>query len=186
MSIGTDPIRFKLDTPSGKIELYSQALADAAATWELAPHQHISPIPCYTPDNLFSNHEKALYPLLCSGFHGTGRIHSSFGFLEGLANTPARSAWIHPSDAQARGIETGNVVVISSPYGSIHIEAFVTERIVQGVIALPQGAWHRADMEGDRIDYGGCINTLTGYHPTPIAKGNGDANSIIVEITRFA
>jgi Tat-targeted selenate reductase subunit YnfE len=30
-----------------------------------------------------------------------------------------------------------------------------------GVSAMGQGAWHDANMNGDRIDHGSCINTLT-------------------------
>ena len=37
---------------------------------------------------------------------------------------------------------------------------------------------------GDKIDHGACINTLTTYKPTPLAKGNGPANSIIVQVTK--
>jgi Tat-targeted selenate reductase subunit YnfE len=28
-----------------------------------------------------------------------------------------------------------------------------------GVAAMGQGAWHDANMDGDRIDRGACINT---------------------------
>ncbi len=38
-----------LTTPSGKIEIYSQALADIAATWELPEGDVIDPLPIYTP-----------------------------------------------------------------------------------------------------------------------------------------
>ena len=34
-------------------------------------------------------------------------------------------------------------------------------------------------MNGDRIDEGGCVNTLTTYHPTPLAKGNGTHSMIV-------
>ena len=37
---------------------------------------------------------------------------------------------------------------------------------------------------GDRLDTGGCVNTLTKYRPTPLGKGNGPAHSMIVEVTK--
>ncbi len=39
-------------------------------------------------------------------------------------------------------------------------------------------------MNGDRVDEGACVNTLTTYRPTPLAKGNGPAHSIIAQITK--
>ena len=39
-------------------------------------------------------------------------------------------------------------------------------------------------MDGDRLDTGGCVNTLTKYRPTPLGKGNGPAHSMIVEVTK--
>ena len=38
-------------------------------------------------------------------------------------------------------------------------------------------------MNGDRVDKGACINTITPYHPSPLAKGNG-VHSLIVQVTK--
>ncbi|EEJ6150056.1 dimethyl sulfoxide reductase subunit A, partial [Salmonella enterica subsp. enterica serovar Oranienburg] len=45
----------------------------------------------------------------------------------------------------------------------------------------PQGAWTRLD--GNGVDVGGCINTLTSHHPSPLAKGNPQHTNL-VEIKR--
>jgi anaerobic dimethyl sulfoxide reductase subunit A len=58
----------------------------------------------------------------------------------------------------------------------------VTERIMEGVVAMPQGAWYRPDNKG--VDRGGCINTLTKYHPTPLAKGNPQHTNL-VQVERY-
>ena len=73
------------------------------------------------------------------------------------------------------------IFAVKSPAG-IRIQAFVTRRVIPGSVMIPQGAWHNADMDGDRIDKGGCVNTLTTYKPTPYAKGNGSAHSMIVQV----
>ena len=39
-------------------------------------------------------------------------------------------------------------------------------------------------MKGNKLDKGGCINTLTTYVPSPLAHGNGPSNSIIAEVTK--
>ena len=62
--------------------------------------------------------------------------------------------------------------------GEIRIEAKVTPRVIPGTVAIPQGMWHDADMNGDRIDHGGNINTLTIYRPSPLAKANPQHSNI--------
>lgn len=47
--------------------------------------------------------------------------------------------------------------------------------------AVTQGAWTRLD--GNGVDVGGCINTLTSHHPSPLAKGNPQHTNL-VEIKR--
>ena len=76
------------------------------------------------------------------------------------------------------------MLAVKSPAGEIRIEAKVTPRIIPGTVGIPQGAWHKADMSGDKIDEGGCVNTLTTYKPTPLAKGNGPAHSMIVQVAK--
>ena len=88
------------------------------------------------------------------------------------------------ADAEERGVQSGDRVHVKTPAGEIEIEALVTSRIVPGTIGIPQGAWHKADMDGDRVDVGGCVNTLTTYRPTPLAKGNGPAHSMIAQVTK--
>ena len=48
-----------------------------------------------------------------------------------------------------------------------------------GVVSMGQGAWHDADMAGDRIDRGGCINTLTSLRPSPLAKANPQHTNLV-------
>ncbi|WP_332096922.1 hypothetical protein [Klebsiella pneumoniae] len=41
------------------------------------------------------------------------------------------------------------------------------------------GAWHDANMTGDRIDHGACMNTLTTHRPSPLAKGNPQHTNLV-------
>ena len=59
----------------------------------------------------------------------------------------------------------------------------MTNRVIPGTIMHPQGAWHSADMNGDRIDYGGCTNTITSRHCNPVSKGTGQ-HSVIGSIEK--
>ena len=143
----------------------------------------ISPIPVFDP-----GHEGYLdltdeFPLLCSSFHFKGRTHSSYGGVEDLKQACRQQMWINPLDAEQRNIADGDMCAVASPAGEMRIEAKVTPRVIPGTVCIPQGAWHDADMAGDRVDKGGCINTLTTYRPTPLAKGNGVC-SIIVQVAK--
>lgn len=177
-----NPAENPLGTPSGKIEIYSETLANLNNTWELDEGDVINPIPVFNPGFHGYGAVNETYPLYCTGFHHKSRTHSSFGFIEELEQIAPQQMWINPADAQARGIKSGDTVSVKSPAGEIHIAAKVTPRIVPGTIAIPQGAWHNADMNGDRIDKGGCVNTLTVYKPSPLAKGNGTAHSMIAQV----
>lgn len=179
-----DPEAHPLGTPSGKIEIYSEQLATIAETWELEAGEEIHPIPVFWPGPDGYGSVTDEYPLYCSGFHHKSRTHSSFGFIDVLEQAARQQMWINPKDAAARNIENGDTCLVKSPVGKILIEARVTNRIIPGTVGIPQGAWHDADMDGDRIDKGGCINTLCTYRPTPLAKGNGPAHSIIVEVAK--
>ncbi len=75
--------------------------------------------------------------------------------------------WINPLDAQKRGIANGDKVRVFNDRGEVRLPAKVTPRILPGVSAMGQGAWHNADMAGDKIDHGACINTLTTLRPSP-------------------
>lgn len=165
-----DPVGSPLDTPSGKIEIYSEKLAAIAKTWELLEDDVISPIPEYAPGYEGAGKTTDEYPLLGVGFHYKSRTHSSFGFIPLLDKSNRQQIWINADDAADRGIVSGDTCRVKSRRGTILIEAKVTDRIVKGAVGIPQGAWHTADMDGDRVDKGGCINTLTTRHPSPLAK----------------
>lgn len=179
-----DPIANALATPSGKIEIYSEQLAEIASTWELGKDELISPIPVFDPGIEGYGSTTDEYPLYASGFHHKSRTHSSFGFIEELEKVARQEVWINPIDADPRGIANGDDCLVKSPAGEIRIEAKVTPRIIPGTVGIPQGAWHKADMDGDRIDMGGCVNTLSTYRPTPLAKGNGPSHSMIVQVAK--
>ncbi len=168
-----DPEGHPLSTPSGKIEVYSEKILEDTAVFELEEGEVISPLPVYAPPYFEPGTADAdRFPLQLIGYHHRSRAHSSYGSLDTIRERARHQLWINPLDARPRGIEDGDEVEVSTAFGRLLIEAKVTERIMPGVIAMGEGAWHTADMDGDRLDRGGCINTLTSSHPTPLAKGN--------------
>ncbi|WP_127959762.1 selenate/tellurate reductase subunit YnfE [Serratia microhaemolytica] len=175
-----DPEANPLKTPSGKIEIYSSRLAQIASSWQLAADETISPLPIYA--STFEGWDDPLrsrYPLQMFGFHYKSRTHSSYGNIDLLERSCQQEVWINPVDAQQRGILSGDLVRVFNQRGEVRVAAKVTPRIMPGVVAMGQGAWHQANMSGDRIDHGACMNTLTTHRPSPLAKGNPQHTNLI-------
>ncbi|MFS7161458.1 selenate/tellurate reductase subunit YnfE [Serratia proteamaculans] len=175
-----DPEANPLKTPSGKIEIYSSRLAEIANDWQLEKDETISPLPVYA--STFEGWDDPLrktYPLQMFGFHYKARTHSSYGNIDILQAACRQEVWINPLDAQSRGILAGDKVRVFNGRGEVRVEAKVTPRIMPGVVAMGQGAWHQADMSGDRVDHGACMNTLTSHRPSPLAKGNPQHTNLI-------
>ena len=179
----SDPEANPLSTPSGKIEIFSERLEELAATMTLPEGEAIYALPVFDPGFNGYGSTTEEFPLHCSGFHFKGRAHSSYGGVEDLKQVARQQMWINPTDANARGISNGDPCRVKSSVGELEIEAYVTPRIIPGTVAIPQGSWHDADMNGDRVDKGACINTITPYHPSPLGKGNG-VHSLIVQVAK--
>ncbi|EPD3275211.1 dimethylsulfoxide reductase subunit A [Cronobacter sakazakii] len=177
-----NPAANPLDTPSGKIEIYSSALADIAAHWQLPEGDVIHPLPVYIPGfEQVSDPLRAQYPLQLTGFHYKSRTHSTYGNVDVLQAACRQQVWINPQDAQARGINDGDLVRVWNARGEARIEAKVTPRIMPGVVALGEGAWYQPDAQG--VDHAGSINVLTTQRPSPLAKGN-PSHSNLVQLAR--
>ena len=122
---------------------------------------------------------RSQYPLQLFGFHYKARTHSSYGNVDVLQAACRQEVWINPLDAEKRGIKNGDMVRVFNQRGEVRLPAKVTPRIMPGVSAMGQGAWHDANMTGDRIDHGACMNTLTTHRPSPLAKGNPQHTNLV-------
>ncbi len=146
-------------TPSGKIELFSETMADLGydplPAIELAGEESIGDA---GPDEA--------YPLtLTTGARHLTRLHSQLHNIQKLRKlNPEPLAEMHPDSAERLGIEDGEIIRIETETGSIDIRARVTEDIIPGVINIPHG-WAEANA-----------NQLTSEQPgdpvsgTPVLK----------------
>ena len=175
-----DPVANPLKTPSGKIEIYSEQLAEIAETSELAKGDIIDPLPVYAPGvEGWDDPLRETYPLQMPGYHYKARAHSSYGCIDVLKQANPQELWMNPLDASERSIKDGDKVQVFNDRGTVEIVAKVTPRIMPGVVSMGQGAWHDADMSGNKVDKGGCINTLTSPRPTPLAKANPQHTNLV-------
>ncbi|HDR1819115.1 DMSO/selenate family reductase complex A subunit [Pasteurella multocida] len=173
-----DPQANPLQTPSGKIEIYSERLAEIAKTWSLKDDEVIHPLPIHT-DSFEHYGDKLMekYPLQMTGFHYKARTHSTYGNVDVIKAATPQEVWINPIDAQARNIKNGDMIRIFNDRGEVQIHAKVTPRIIPGVVALSEGAWYAPDSQG--VDHSGCVNVLTTQRPSPLAKGNPQHSNLV-------
>jgi len=170
-----DPENNPFPTPSGKIEVYCQRIADLN-------NPDIPAIPKYIdPWEGPADPLMEKYPLQLTTVHHKTRAHSCFDANRWLRELEPQSLWISNRDAQSRGIEDGEEVRVFNDRGETIVQATVTEQIMPGVVALGEGAWYRPDEKGR--DRAGSPNVLTRDHYAP--GGGFPYNTSLVQVERF-
>lgn len=166
-----DPEANPLPTPSGKIEIFSARLHEIGKTWELEEGDMITGLPVYVPTwEGWDDPLREKYPLQLISAHYKQRTHSTYGNVPWMKAAAPQVVWINPIDAEERGIKNDDLVVVYNERGRTRVPARVTPRIMPGVAHLSEGAWYEPDADG--VDQNGCVNILTRYRPSPLAKGD--------------
>jgi anaerobic dimethyl sulfoxide reductase subunit A len=169
-----DPEKNPFPTPSGKIEIYSQLLADLE-------NPELPPIPkFFEPWEGPADPLTKKYPLQLITSHCRTRAHSSLANIPWLKETEPQRVWINPVDANARGINDWDEARVYNDRGVVVIPARVTETIMPGVAYLGEGAWYSPDENG--VDRGGCPNVLTKDEYSP--EGAFCSNSCLVQVEK--
>jgi molybdopterin guanine dinucleotide-containing S/N-oxide reductase-like protein len=189
-----DPENYPLTTPTGKIEFESMDLLRHFPDDEERPA-----VPHWIPygkthqeSRVHPRAEK--YPLLIVSNHGRWRTHSNFddvSWCREIATCKVKGCdgymyeplWIHPSDADKRGIRQGDIVQVYNERGIILGGAYITERIMPEVVYMDHGARLDPILPG-KIDRGGAINLIT---PGPTLSPNTQgqvASGFLVEVER--
>jgi len=127
------------DTPSGKVELYSDTLEKAG----------YDPLPTYKEPTQSPMSTPALakeYPLiLVTGTRMPEFTHSQFHHLPRLrSRVPEPLAKIHPSTLAEYKITNGEMIAVETPKGSIKIRADADEDLLPQVVSIPHG-WSQAN-----------------------------------------
>ncbi len=171
-----DPIGHPLQTPSGKIEIFSETL------FQMGNPNEIPAVPKYIQEweSPFGP-EASSYPLQAIGPHYMARVHSTHDNVDWLKEAFPQRVFINPIDANSRDLTDGDRVLVFNERGKISLPCRVTPRIMPGVVAVPQGAWSMPGPDG--IDTNGNINALSSERWTPLAFGNAQ-HTIMVEIKK--
>lgn len=165
-----DPLGNPLETPTGKIEFYATGLAEHFPDDDERP-----PVPHWIPygksQQESREHPRAKkYPLLLVSNHGKWRVHAEQDDISWIREIPMckvkgpdgylyEPVWINPRDAEARGIQDGDIVKIHNERGAILSGARVTERIMPGALSQDHGSRH--DPISPVLDRGGSNNLLS-------------------------
>jgi anaerobic dimethyl sulfoxide reductase subunit A len=137
-------------TPSGKIEIYSQSIADMQKPDVPPIPKYVAPQKAETPDPQF--------PLNLITGHSKKSCNSMFYNLPWVHEAEKQEIWINSVDAGARGIKNGDMVKVTSGVGATILPARVTERIIPGTVNIDQGMQFQLNAEG--IDTVGCANAV--------------------------
>jgi anaerobic dimethyl sulfoxide reductase subunit A len=168
-----DPGRHPFSTPSGRIEIYSTALAANPDPYGLGP---IPAIPTWVPEGP----PDPRHPLRLISPKSRVRTHSIHDNQPVLKRADPDDVWLHPDDAAARGIADGEPVRVFNDRGATVLPARVTGRIAPGVVSIKEGAWFTPDASGQ--DTHGCANVLIEDRASP--AGASPFNSCFVEVAR--
>jgi len=174
-----DPEKYPLNTPTGKLEIYSEELAT-----NFPDDQERGPYPKFIPYG--ESHQESLlhprsekFPYLMVSNHPRWRVHANmddvswFREIEtckvtGPDGYQYEPVWINPKDAAKLGVKTGDVVKIYNDRGWVLGGVYVTERIMPGVVYQDHGT--RLDpIEPGVSDRSGANNLIC---PTNITSKN--------------
>jgi len=130
-----DPRSAPLQTPSGRVEVFSSTIASFGEPDCLGHPAWLPPVDV----------PSANAPLMLIANQPATRLHSQldFGGYSSEAKRRGREvACMHPDDAASRGILEGDIIRIFNARGACLASVRVTDGIRRGVVQLPTGAWY--------------------------------------------
>ena len=158
-------------TPSGKVEFLSETMARAG----------LPALPTYTPLVEGPEHTELTrrYPLQCIVPPNRFFLNSSFSQSELMRRRQRGPAvLLHPVDGAARGIQSGDAVLVRSARGEARFTAELTDDTREGV-AVVEGIWWSKHQPGGR-----GVNALTDDRTADM--GGGPAlHSNLVQVERL-
>ena len=169
------------ETASSKIEIFSTYLAGIEDWTKTQFGYEIPYIPKWIEPFESLNHPITKdYPFHLISPHPRWRTHSIFNNIPWLRETYEQEVTINASDAKKLGILTGDTVEVWNERGKCVVPAYVTERLLPGVLVLFEGAWMDPDKDG--VDRAGNPDFLTLDNPSP--AGAFAYNNAMVQIRK--
>ena len=149
----------KFNTPSGKIELYSDY---AKERW------NADPLPVYAP---LKKKDKRRFPLHLMSPNTKNRIHSQFGNLEVIKILdPQAHVTLAYKDARERRIDEGDNVRIYNQWGELILPANIDVSMRPGNVVIYNGYWNNGE---------GSPNMLTRGEETDMGHGTAFHDTMV-------
>jgi anaerobic selenocysteine-containing dehydrogenase len=148
----------KWPTPSGKIEIYSEALAKLG----------VDPLPAHVPEQEgFESVEiKKKFPLQIISAATHYFIGASFQHVPRLQNMMARSTFeVSAQDAAERGIADGDYCKLFNDRGEVYGHARIVSGFLPGVVGAQK------QLQGSKMRGGVNINALTSQREADMGRG---------------
>lgn len=179
-----NPHKNRLGTPSGKIEIYSPAIAKMGYADCLGHPAWFEPF-----EWLGNKKQTAKYPLAVSSPHSRFRLHSQLNnsLIRNYTEISAREpVIISPKSAKDRGIKTGDVVRVFNDRGEILCGALVSDVAQDDVIIICEGAWYDPDEWGKKsLCQHGNVNVLTRDKGSSSLGQSNCAHTLLVQVEKF-
>jgi anaerobic selenocysteine-containing dehydrogenase len=141
-------------TPSGKLEIFSQTLADNG----------IAPLPDWHPDPE-ETHDAARWPLRLLTAPGYFQAHTTYEAVAFLsAREGAPFCILNPRDAAERQLIDGQSVRLFNDRGSVKLVLHISDEVQAGVVLVP-------GQRTDADDTAGTINILCSDRYTDMGAG---------------
>jgi biotin/methionine sulfoxide reductase len=179
-----DPETHPLATPSGRIEIYSERIAEFG-------YDDCPPRPTWlAPREWLGSEQAKRFPLHLLSNQPKTRLHSQYD-----NGAHARSSKVngrepirlHPEDAAKRGISDGDVVRVFNDRGQCLAGAVLSDALRPGVAQLATGAWYDPldAAQSNTLDKHGNPNVLTADRGTSRLSQGSSAQSCLVQVERF-
>lgn len=111
-------------------------------------------------------------------------MHNSARLVKGPLRCTLR---VHPTDAAARGLRTGDVARVHNAVGALEAPVEISDEVMPGVVSLPHGWGH--DAPGARLSVaatrpGVNVNRVVDDRVIDPVSGTGVLNGVPVEVER--
>lgn len=182
--LSEDPQAHPIATPSGKVEIFSEAIAGFGyddcrghPTW-------------FEPGEWLGSEIAIRFPLHLISNQPLTRLHSQLdnGNVSRSAKIADREPLtMHPLDAASRNIANGDVVRVFNDRGACLAGVHLSDAIRPGVVQIATGAWYDPLVPGEigSLCVHGNPNVLTRDKGTSRLAQGPTAHSCLVEIERF-
>jgi anaerobic selenocysteine-containing dehydrogenase len=126
--------------------------------------------------------------LLLTGGREARTVNSWSHNLPSLVTGPLRCVlYMHPTDAEMRGIGPRDWVRVTSRVGAVEVPVRLTDSVMLGVVVLPHGYGHRGEgiqLQVAAAHAGASMNDLTDPAEIDPLSGNAVLNGVPVRVER--